>query len=100
MTLQELRALAETVERIPCDDPHACEAELHEFNASVTRFRELVVLVRNRLVVDRYGPEPQGAAEVRALASALAERQRIAPLPWSHAEPPAEVFVTTPARRR
>ena len=102
MTLAELRELAEAVQRIPCVDPSACDPELLEYNHSVGRFRELVALVRNRLVTGGpdAGAEPAGAAEVRELASKLEARHRQASMPWALAAPPDALLEATPSRRR
>jgi hypothetical protein len=50
-------------------------AEVREYNASVTRFQELVVLVRNRIVLAEPGEVPAGADQVRALATSLVARR-------------------------
>jgi hypothetical protein len=71
MTLLELRRLSDSVGRIPCDPGADLPAAVREFNASVTRFQELVVLVRNRIVVGEPGHVPAGAEQVRELAKTL-----------------------------
>ena len=75
MTLPELRRLSDSVRRIPCDPGADLPAEVREFNASVTRFQELVVLVRNRIVLGEAGHVPTGADQVRELARSLVSRR-------------------------
>jgi len=82
MTLQELRRLAESVRRIPCDPLVHLSDEVREFNASVTRFQELVVLVRNRIVLSEAGVVPAGADQVRQLALDLSSRRPTPPSGW------------------
>jgi len=75
MTLLELRRHSDSVRRIPCDPGADLPAEVREFNASVTRFQELVVLVRNRIVLGEPDHVPAGADQVRELARSLVARR-------------------------
>jgi len=75
MTLSELRALSDSVRRIPCAPLGEVPVWVREFNASVTRFQELVVLVRNRIVMGEPGGIPAGADQVRRQAASLAARR-------------------------
>jgi hypothetical protein len=98
MTLAELRQLADSVSQIPCGDPGECDEEILEYNASVGRFRELVVKVRNQLMASPSDEEPDAATALRLIAEELASRHRHATLPWAcgaPAEPGA-----LPSRRR
>jgi len=71
MTLAELREIFESVRRIPCGHGGAVPAEVHAFNASVGRFHEQVVRVRNRLVLAGCRLEPASADLLRRQAAAL-----------------------------
>jgi hypothetical protein len=75
MTLLELRRLSDSVRRIPCDPRDDLPAEVREFNSAVARFQELVVLVRNRIVLGEAGHAPAGADQVRELAQSLVARR-------------------------
>lgn len=75
MTLLELRHLSDSVRRIPCDPRADLPAEVREFNTAVARFQELVVLVRNRIVLGEAGHAPAGADQVRELARSLVARR-------------------------
>jgi hypothetical protein len=97
MTLPELRRLSDSVRRIPCDPGADLSDEVREFNASVTRFHELVVLVRNRIVLGQAGAVPAGADQVRELACALVAR-RPAGLPGWVGERAGEPALRTSAR--
>jgi len=86
MTLLELRRLSDSIRRIPCEPGAEPSAEVREFNAAATRFHELVVLVRNRIVLGEPGHVPAGADQVRELARSLAARRPQAVPGWM-AEP-------------
>jgi len=75
MTLLELRRLSDSIRRIPCEPGAEPSAEVREFNAAATRFHELVVLVRNRIVLGEPGHVPAGADQVREQARSLAARR-------------------------
>lgn len=81
MTLQELRRLSDSVRRIPCDPAGDVPDDVRAFNADVTRFQELVVLVRNRIVLAEPGQVPVGADQVRTWAQALSARRPPGPVP-------------------
>lgn len=100
MTLQELRHLSDSIRRIPCDPGAELPAEVREFNAAATRFHELVVLVRNRIVVGEPGHVPPGAEQVRELARSLAARRPRAVPGWQaeSAQPPAPLALLASAR--
>lgn len=97
MTLLELRRLSDSVRRIPCDPAAEPPAEVHEFNASVARFHELVVLVRNRIVLGAPGHVPAGADQVRELARTLAAGRPAAVPGWM--TEPAEASAPQPRAR-
>jgi hypothetical protein len=77
VTLEELRELAQAVEPIPPPDQALVGyGEIAAFNASVAKFRELVVRARNGIVQGRK-VHPVLAFEIRTLAEALpTERAR------------------------
>lgn len=71
MDLAELRALSEQIQLIPCDAPHETETDVLAYNRSVSRFRELVVRARNRLILRQRPLADEDADLVRALAEEL-----------------------------
>jgi hypothetical protein len=93
MTLQELRRLSDSVRRIPCDPAGDVPEAVRAYNSDVTRFQELVVLVRNRIVLAEPGQVPAGADQVRTWASALSARRP----PERAGEVPAWLPEPTPA---
>jgi predicted ATPase len=73
MTLEELRDLSRGIDRIPSPEPGQPPPEVAAYNEAVGRFRELLAVVRNRLVLHGTD-EPAGAEQLRQLAASLAGR--------------------------
>jgi hypothetical protein len=74
MTLHDLRQLSDTVQPIRAGGQVAAGgADVHDYNAAVFAFRELLTRARNTIVLGN-AVEPALEEELRASAAALAAR--------------------------